>query len=68
MSSAKRKNPMRRSMIDRDVSIENAASFEEARAIIESRIDILHKAAELLLEKEKITGAEFDALFAEGNA
>lgn len=38
MSSAKRKNPMRRSMIDRDVSIENASSFEEARAIIETRL------------------------------
>ena len=28
--------------------------------------DVLHASAKLLMEKEKITGEEFDALFASG--
>ena len=35
----------------------------DRKAIIMSHEDILHKAAKLLLEKEKISGQEFDALF-----
>ena len=31
---------------------------------IKANEDILYKAADLLIEKEKITGEEFDALFA----
>ncbi len=54
--------------IDEEVKRIIDSCYKEARDIIESKIDILHKAAELLLEKEKITGAEFDALFAEENA
>ncbi|MCR5213573.1 MAG: ATP-dependent zinc metalloprotease FtsH [Eubacterium sp.] len=38
--------------------------YGEAERILKENIDILHKTAELLLEKEKITGAEFEALFA----
>ena len=37
--------------------------YNEAKKVIEAKIDILHSSANLLLEKEKITGAEFDALF-----
>ena len=37
--------------------------YEKAKEIIVSKRDILDKSAALLLEKEKITGAEFDALF-----
>ena len=37
--------------------------YARAKAIIMSHEDILHKAAKLLLEKEKISGEEFDALF-----
>lgn len=37
--------------------------YQEARAIIEKHRDVLDKSCELLMEKEKITGEEFDALF-----
>ena len=52
-------------VIDEEVKkiIENC--YKDAKAIIESKIDILHKSADLLLERERITGAEFDALFTE---
>ena len=39
--------------------------YEKAKAIINSHRDILDKCADLLMEKEKITGAEFEALFSE---
>ena len=54
--------------IDEEVKSIIDKCYKEARAIIESKIDILHKSAEVLLERERITGAEFDALFANGNA
>lgn len=37
--------------------------YKEARAILEANIDILHKCAKLLLEKERISRPEFEALF-----
>lgn len=36
---------------------------EQARAILKENMDILHKCADLLIEKEKITREEFEALF-----
>ncbi len=39
--------------------------YSEAERILKENIDILHKSAELLLEKEKVTGAEFLELFDE---
>lgn len=36
---------------------------EKARTILNENMDILHKCADLLIEKEKITGEEFTALF-----
>ena len=39
--------------------------YEKARKIIVEYDTILHKCAELLLEKEKITRSEFEALFEE---
>ncbi|MCR5149163.1 MAG: ATP-dependent zinc metalloprotease FtsH [Eubacterium sp.] len=39
--------------------------YTAAKTIIVKNMDVLHKSAELLLENEKITGAEFDALFTE---
>lgn len=36
---------------------------EKARKILNENIDILHKCADLLIEKEKITGEEFSMLF-----
>ncbi len=39
--------------------------YKAAKGIIVKNMDVLHKCSELLLEKEKITGAEFEALFSE---
>ena len=37
--------------------------YKAAKGIIMNNMEVLHKGAELLLEKEKITGEEFDKLF-----
>ena len=39
--------------------------YAKAKEMLENNIDMLHKTAELLLEKDKITGEELDALFSE---
>jgi len=39
--------------------------YNEAKRIIVEHIDILHKCAELLIEKERIERSEFEALFGE---
>ena len=39
--------------------------YEEAKEIILKHENILHKCAELLLQKEKITREEFEGLFEE---
>ena len=49
--------------IDSEVKAIVDNCYARAKAIIMSHEDILHKAAKLLLEKEKISGQEFDALF-----
>ncbi len=49
--------------IDSEVKAIVDDCYAKAKAIIMSHEDILHKAAKLLLEKEKISGEEFDALF-----
>lgn len=49
--------------IDSEVKAIVDDCYARAKAIIMSHEDILHKAAKLLLEKEKISGQEFDALF-----
>ena len=43
-------------------------SYKEALRIINENIDVLHATAKLLLEKEKITGEEFRALFKKDDA
>lgn len=52
--------------IDKEVKAIIEQCYQEAKAIIMKHIDVLHKSAALLMEKEKISGAEFDALY-EGN-
>ena len=42
--------------------------YKEARAILEANIDILHRCANLLLEKERISRPEFEALFVDEQA
>ena len=49
--------------IDREVKAIIDMCYEEARAIILRHEDVLHAGAQLLIEKEKITGEEFDALY-----
>ena len=51
------------SEIDEEVRNIVDTCYREAKAIIEDNIDILHKSAQVLMEKEKITREEFEALF-----
>ncbi|MCL2611228.1 MAG: ATP-dependent zinc metalloprotease FtsH [Defluviitaleaceae bacterium] len=41
-------------------------AYEEAKRLLTAHMDVMHACAELLLEKEKITGEEFRKLFADG--
>ena len=52
-----------KALIDEEVKKIIDDCYTKARKIIEEHMDILHSTAELLLEKEKITGEEFVALF-----
>ena len=49
--------------IDKEVKRIIDECYADARAILEAHEDILHKCAALLLEKERIDRAEFEALF-----
>ncbi len=51
------------SVIDDEVKNIIDDCYKKARAIIEKHRDVLDACAKLLIEKEKITGEEFDALF-----
>lgn len=50
-------------VIDQEVKKIVNKCYKDAKAMIEEHIDILHKCAALLLEKERINRAEFEALF-----
>ena len=50
-------------MIDKEVRRIMHECYQEAKLIIESHIDVLHRCAAALLEKERINRAEFEALF-----
>ena len=52
------------SEIDEEVKSIMDACYKQAKAVIQEHMDVLHKSAELLIEKEKITREEFEALFA----
>ncbi len=54
--------------IDEEVKRIVAECYSEAEKIIKEHMDVLHKSAALLLEKEKITRDEFEALFNEDQA
>lgn len=49
--------------IDKEVKAIIDHCYAEAKAIIMKHEDVLHASARLLLQKEKISGEEFDALF-----
>ncbi len=52
-------------MIDREVKRIVDECHKKAQDLIGEHLDVLHACAELLLEKEKITREEFEALFTE---
>ncbi len=49
--------------IDREIKRIVDDCHKEARRIIDENIDVLHRCAQLLIEKEKINREEFEALF-----
>jgi cell division protease FtsH len=48
--------------IDKEINNLVMRAYERARAVLTEHLDVLHKLAEALLEKETISGAELDAL------
>ena len=54
--------------IDEEVKTIIMACYNKARGIVEDNLDILHKIAQTLLEKEVIDGAEIDKIVQEGAA
>ena len=50
-------------IIDQEVKKIVNKCYQDAKAMIEEHMDVLHKCAALLLEKERINRAEFEALF-----
>ena len=50
-------------IIDQEVKKIVNKCYQDARTMIEEHMDVLHKCAALLLEKERINRAEFEALF-----
>jgi len=53
-------------MIDKEVRRIIDECYAKAKEIITNNMDVLHKSANLLLEKERIDRPEFEALFEEG--
>ena len=53
--------------IDSEIKIIITDAYEKAKEILNNNMDILHKTAKLLLEKEKISGDEFRNLFPKNN-
>jgi cell division protease FtsH len=54
------------SLIDSELKRVVEDGYEEALRLIEKYIDVLHKIAGLLMEKEKVSGEEIRKLFPEG--
>jgi len=54
------------STIDSEINRIITMAYEQAIELLVRHMDILHQCSNLLLEKEKITGDEFRALFPEG--
>ena len=52
------------SEIDEEVREIMESCYQQAKAIIQDNMAVLHKSAELLIENEKLTREEFEALFA----
>ncbi len=63
LAHAKSHSEMISGEIDREVKDIIDSCYGKARQLILENMEILHKCAELLLEKERITREEFEALF-----
>ena len=50
-------------VIDREVKELVDEAYARAREVLSAHVEILHRGAELLMEREKVTGAEFETLF-----
>jgi cell division protease FtsH len=50
-------------LIDSEIKRMVDSGYEEAKTLLEDNMDILHRTATLLVEKEKISGAQFRSLF-----
>jgi len=48
--------------IDGEVQVLIQNAYNQSKRLLEGNIDVLHKLAELLLEKETVLGSELDAL------
>ena len=51
--------------IDKEIRTIISDCYGKAKQIISDNMDVLHRTAALLMEKEKLTGKEFDAVFRE---
>ncbi|MBQ8946106.1 MAG: ATP-dependent zinc metalloprotease FtsH [Lachnospiraceae bacterium] len=65
LAHAKKYSEEMQGKIDEEVKAIIDDCYTRAKAIIEENIDILHKCSAMLLEKEKVSREEFEALFSE---
>ncbi|KAF4388513.1 hypothetical protein F8388_012490 [Cannabis sativa] len=68
MSSQKDYSMATADVVDAEVRELVEKAYERATQIITTHIDILHKLAQLLIEKESVDGEEFMSLFIDGKA
>nr|GEY03766.1 ATP-dependent zinc metalloprotease FTSH, chloroplastic [Tanacetum cinerariifolium] len=68
MSSQKDYSMATADIVDAEVRELVEIAYERATNIITTQIDILHKLAQLLIEKETVDGEEFMSLFIDGKA
>ncbi|XP_047317951.1 ATP-dependent zinc metalloprotease FTSH, chloroplastic-like [Impatiens glandulifera] len=68
MSSQKDYSMATTNVVDAEVRELVDKVYSRATQIITSQIDILHKLAQLLIEKETVDGEEFMSLFIDGKA
>ncbi|KAL8030767.1 hypothetical protein ABFX02_14G307100 [Erythranthe guttata] len=68
MSSQKDYSMATADVVDAEVRELVDTAYSRAKQIITTHVDILHKLAQLLIEKETVDGEEFMSLFIDGKA
>lgn len=68
MSSQKDYSMATADIVDAEVRELVERAYARATQIVTTHIDILHKLAQLLIEKETVDGEEFMSLFIDGKA